>query len=297
MRVRNNDLAGLLSIQDSERTIVCNSKLKKKDDSRKIAKLNDSNVLLSLRAFGHLRIAEIARYAWPEARYREQMALRTVRRLFANGLVVPRRNAVGGMSYVLTRRGAKLLELGGLETRHGLDLSSVAGGTFLHRTISTRYLIEQKIQGFGVVGEYSMNINRTPFHVRQWITKNKKMPDGLFWRQNSLGGYSIWVVETEHASKPLEEIIRVLKTAEYIGGWLDDEKTAKICGLVIVFDASLNHANRILRAADNLWKHLPFERKKRLESSVQLAFVNIHLPLVWKNYSEMSLAQYRLENK
>jgi predicted DNA-binding transcriptional regulator len=299
MRVKNDDLSGLLSIQDSTRTRVCASiSMKKKaDDSRKIAKLNDASVLLSLRIFGHLRISEIARYSWPKAMYSEQMALRTVKRLLVSGLVVSRRNSVGGMSYVLTRRGAQMLELSGFETRHGLDLSSVSGGTFLHRTISTRYLIEQKIKGFDVVGEYGLNLNRTPFYIHHWVKQNKKMPDGIFWRSNSLGGYVTYIVETEHASKPLEEIIRVLKTAEHVGNWIDHEKTAQICGLVIVFDASLNHANRILRAANNLWKHLPVERRKKLESSVKLVFANIRLPLVWENCTEKSLAQYRIENK
>lgn len=299
MRLKLEGLSGVLKASTAKPQVptLPPARTPRSKNGKQVAELNSKAVLRFIGHFGHLRVAEIARAVWPHRAYGEQMALRTLRRLEKESLVVPRRNAVGGMSYVLTRRGAAWLDLRGIEARHGLDLSSVAGGTFMHRTISTRFLIERQIIGHQVAGEYAVQQGRLPFSLDALTRRTQKLPDGLTWTKSMAGESKVWLVETEHAPKPMEEIIRILKPAEFVGTWIDPSRKAKLVGLVVLFDSALNHCHRILRAADRLWGHQPSSSREVLESSVRLVFVELGAPLVWRRYSELNLAEFRRQKQ
>ncbi|MBV8123490.1 MAG: hypothetical protein JO370_05340, partial [Paucibacter sp.] len=112
--------------------------------------------LKALRHWGHMRCSELARVVYPHASHGEQLAQRLMQRLTERGEAVPRRNALGTRSYVLSRGGAAALDAMGWDAKHGLELSSVAGGTFLHRSLATRYGVEQELRGFTAYGEHAI---------------------------------------------------------------------------------------------------------------------------------------------
>jgi hypothetical protein len=131
----------------------------KQPTSRERAAANRHRVLRMVAEHGHLRCADLATY-WPGAKYAEQMAQRTVRGLVESGELLARRNAHGGLSYVLTRPGAGALEVRGIAARHGLDLASVAGPTFAHFSLTSRWCLHKRSEGFQTFTEYAlMNAN------------------------------------------------------------------------------------------------------------------------------------------
>lgn len=133
--------------------------------------------LSAFARWGHLRTSDLARAVWPHAKYAEQLSGRLVIKLEKAGLVTRRPNAVGGMSYVLTRRGAANAESLGCIAHHGLDLCSVAGATFIHRSIATRYGIEAELQGRTCFGEHLLAGAGTPFTREALRRQFGKLPD------------------------------------------------------------------------------------------------------------------------
>jgi hypothetical protein len=121
MRMTSDVLGGLL------RPLAAKPKTRQ-PTSRERAAANRLRVLQAVAEHGHLRCADLA-CCWPGARYGGQMAQRTVRALVATGELMARRNAHGGLSYVLTRVGAGVLEVRGIAARHGLDLARQDGLT------------------------------------------------------------------------------------------------------------------------------------------------------------------------
>ncbi|WP_255370379.1 hypothetical protein [Roseateles sp. YR242] len=110
---------------------------------------------------GHLRCADLAAACWPGARYGEQMAQRTVRGLVESGERMPRRNALGGTSFVCTRPGAAVLELRGVKAHHGLDLA-VSGPTCRHAVLTARWCLHKRAQGFQTFTEYRLQQGQAP---------------------------------------------------------------------------------------------------------------------------------------
>lgn len=243
--------------------------------------------------FGHLRVSELARAVWPHARYGEQMARRTVARLVARGLLLERRNALGSKSLCVTRRGAAWLDARGVEAQHTLDLSSVAGSTFFHRTLATRYLIERQVEGFQVAGEYQLLRRKVPFTIDGLVKALSKLPDGMVWQRKAEGAVAVELVEQEAAAKARQELEKCLKAAEYVGQSLDTEGRYRIGGLVFVFDRELNHARRILLAADSLWGNRTHVERALLEKRVKLVAVELRDPLVWVSSSLVTLHDLR----
>lgn len=144
MKLHSDSLLGLLTRPAVPTTTALPRPVPRRS-GRETARLNEFNVMKAVAQFGHLRVIELARAVWPQARYGEQLARRTVARLVAQGLLLERRNALGSRSLCLTRGGAAWLDARGVEAQHTLDLSSVAGSTFFHRTLATRYLIERQV--------------------------------------------------------------------------------------------------------------------------------------------------------
>lgn len=291
MKLPSVELQGLLNKPANPRTPP-KPRLAPKRSGREVARLNELRVMKAIAQFGHLRVVELARAVWPQARYGEQLARRTVERLVAQGLLLGRRNALGSRSLCLTRGGAAWLEVRGVEAQHTLDLSSVAGSTFFHRTLATRYLIERQTEGARVAGEYQLLRRKAPFPVEPLFKALRKLPDGLVW-QSKAGHQSVELVEQEAAAKARAELEKCLRAAEFVGRPLDAEGHYRVGGLVFVYDRELDHAKRILSAAASLWGNRPHAERATLEKRVRLVAVQLRDPLVWVGSSTGTLHDLR----
>lgn len=150
MRVSSDALAGLLRPPPPK---------PKQPTARERAAANRLNVLRAVAEHGSLRCSDLAAACWPAATFGEQMAQRTVRSLGAAGELMPRRNALGGVSVVLTRPGAAALEVRGIVAHHGLDLA-VSSPAFRHSALTARWAIHERAQGFQTFTEYALTCNR-----------------------------------------------------------------------------------------------------------------------------------------
>jgi hypothetical protein len=256
---------------------------------REAARSNEKLVLYAIAKFGHLRTSEIGRFVWPNASHAQQMAQRTCNRLLKAGHLLNRRNALGGISYVLTRPGAGWLSLNGIPARHTLELSSVGGATFIHRTLSTRYLIEQASDTVSVAGEYEIAGRALPFSIDKLVQRLQKMPDGLVWRNEKDGRVAVDWVEVENASKPRSEIAKLLGVAQYAGVLFDPGANAYLKRLVVVFDGQLNHGDRLRKTAKDIWCNAPQDKKYLYMGAVSLVAASITAPLVWQGAQESKL--------
>lgn len=126
-------------------------------DGQLAARENEFGVLLSIGLFGHLRGAEIAMAVWPDSPQEsgQKMARRTLKRLMNQHEILERPNGLGGISFVLTKRGAARLKAYG-EFADGYDIQGVQGPTFFHRTLTTAYLVTRQTKGALVMGEYAI---------------------------------------------------------------------------------------------------------------------------------------------
>lgn len=265
----------------------------RKQCGREVARKNELATLKTIAQFGHARISEISRSGWPRARYGEQVARRTVARLVSQGLLLGRRNALGSTSYCLTRGGAAWLDARGVEAQHTLDLSSVAGSTFFHRTLATRYLIERQVEGYQVAGEYLLLRRKMPFPIDGLVKALRKMPDGMVWQRKPDGSVAVELVEQEATAKARTELEKCLKAAEFVGHALDRDGAYRVSGLVFVFDRELNHARRIALAANSLWGGRTLAERATLERRVKLVAVELRDPLVWVTSSVTTLHDFR----
>ncbi len=282
MRVKRNDIGGLLNSPPPTPEM-------RQMSGREIAAQNELAVLMAIRDYGHLRTAEIASAVWPTARYPEQLAQRTLRRLLAKGEVLQRVNAIASVSWVLASAGVTRLELFGGNATHGRDIVGVAGATFVHRTLASAFLIRQSsVNGSFAIGEYGIAHGRAPA-TRQVLSKRfGKLPDGLVLRGNAVD----WV-EVEASAKPLNDLKAVLKAAEWVGLPLVPEQPYRLSRLFIVFDKRQGHARRILKAARELWGHLPRSEQQRLRERIVLAQAEVSSPLKICGFSETRLSDYQ----
>lgn len=237
--------------------------------ARELAEQNRLRVLRAVSEHGHLRTTDIAAACWPDARYALQMSQRTTKVLCTTGLLLARRNAHGGTSYVLTRPGARTLEARGIAARHGLDLASVSGSTFAHHALTSRWCIEKHQQGFEVHTEYAIRSGHAPISALQLIARFGKMPDAVLIR-----GTRLWLVETESAPKASEDLMRIVGLVEKADQRVHAELTYTMAGLYIVFDADLNHSHRLARAGRQRWWGRSAGEKAALASRITLAHVH-----------------------
>jgi hypothetical protein len=257
---------------------------------------NEHAVLSNIRLFGHLRAHEVAAVVWPEAKYGLQMAHRLLNRLGEAGLILARKNTLGSTSYVLTTRGAGRLDLMGLPCRHGRDIVGVAGATFLHRTLATRYLIERQVAGAEVLGEYAIAHGWAPLTKDTIAKRFGKLPDGfVFYASSKRGDEQRLVdwVEVEQAAKPLEDLKAVVRQALRLGEPLGGKSGYFLSRLVIVFARSENHASRILKAASQIWADRNISNFNEIEARIMLVFVDVGFPLRWQGHQSISLNDYR----
>jgi hypothetical protein len=212
------------------------------------------------------------------------MAQRTVRVLLESAELLARRNGHGGTSLVLTRRGVATLELHGVAARHGLDLASVSGPTYAHHALTSRWCIHKQAQGFDAWSEYAIVTGQAPVTAQHLRARLRKMPDFILVR-----GTRLWLGETESAPKATAELIRIVAQAEHVGRRVHPELPYTLAGVIVLFDATLNHGSRIAKAARERWGHLSAADQAVLTSRVTLAAADIGLPLVWRGCTEAPL--------
>lgn len=296
MKISSIDMSGMLSgkTTSAQATVSAKRSTPVKRCGRDVARTNEFNCMAAVAKFGHLRIIELARSVWPNAKFGEQVAGRTVLRLVKQGLLLERRNALGSRSLCLTRVGAAWLGVRGIEAQHTLDLSSVSGPTFFHRTMATRYLIERENAGQYVAGEYRILRRKLPFAIDGLSKALKKLPDGFCWSRMPDGTMAVEVVEQEAASKARGELEKCLRAAEYVGSSLPGaDAVYKLSAVVFVFDGALSHARRILLAATSLWGDKPALERIKLEKRVKLVHAELRPPLVWVSQRVMTLHDFR----
>lgn len=241
--------------------------------------------LKALRHWGHLRCADLARILWPNARYAEQLAQRLMLRLdHERGEVISRLNALGTRSYVLTRRGAAALDGMGFATHHGMELSSVGGATFIHRTLGTAVGILKAHQGFEAYGEHAIAQGMAPAKRDALVKRYKKLPDMLLVRD----GKAIWL-EVEASAKPLADLRACVRIASAVGQPLTPGSPITLAGLAFAFDASQGHAQRIARAAREEWRDTSPVARQRLSTRVTLWHLGLGPSLRWHGLHETSL--------
>lgn len=275
MRVSSDALAGLLRPPPPK---------PKQPTSRERAAANRLRVLQAVAEHGSLRCADLAAACWPGARYGEQMAQRTVRGLVEAGELMPRRNALGGVSVVLTRPGAAALEVRGVIAHHGLDLA-VSGPAFRHGALTSRWCVHKRSQGFQSFTEYAIAQGRAPLSRELLFQRLGRYVDAVLVK-----GDKLYAVETESAPKDTASLMRIAAMAELVGRKLHPDMPFTLAGLFIVFDAEQNHAGRIARAARERWQRYGAADQAVLASRITLARIELGLPLVWRGCSEAPLA-------
>lgn len=269
-------------------------------DGNVTATQNERKVLLAVRHFGHLRIAEIARINWPSAASREsalESARRTVRRLLLLKQLKERTNTLGERSLVLSTAGAARLQAElEVAARDGYDIYSVRGGTFYHRTLCTAYLAERAAEGDKVWGEYALSKEWSPFTYAQLEASVGKRPDGLVRLAPSTLAYrgiasrtsSYYdIVETESGPKSDLELDKVLSVALRLDNQTFDR-------LVLVYEADSVHERKILRSWQRVFKAAQLDTpnldEHLLAGYVELARMHLAKPLKLVRLERVMLA-------
>lgn len=277
MRLSPDALAGLLRPQSPKPKLPA---------ARERAAANRLRVLCAVGEHGHLRCADLAVACWPGAKYGEQMAQRTVRSLVQRGELKARRNAHGGTSFVLTRPGAAALELRGITAHHGPDLASVSGSgsTFAHFSLTSRWCLHKRAQGFQTFTEYALMNERAPLARELLFKRLGRHVDAVLVK-----GDKLYACETESAPKATADLMRICAMAEGVGRKFHPDVPFVLAGVFVVFDAEQNHAQRIARAARERWSRYSPADRALLASRVTLSRVDLGLPLVWRGCIETPL--------
>jgi hypothetical protein len=284
MRLSSDEVAGLL------RPTVAPAKRAGPLEHALRARLS---VLMALAHFSHLRAVEVGAACWPAARSGLQLAQRCLKRLAEAREVRGVSNSVGTTSFVLTHTGTRTLRLHGLCGKHGLNIRSFAGGSFLHHAINSRYAIEQRNLGHECHTEYGISAGFAPFSTVTLRRIFKKSCDGLLIRNAPGGSQSsdklVWVVEVEAARKPASEIMRILSIAELVGRRIDDGQPYVIGGVVFAFNEAQDHEAYIRKTARSLWHQRPSAERAMLAGRITFAKMRYELPLSFQALTEDTL--------
>lgn len=276
-------------------------------DGQLVARDNEVGTLLSIGHFGHLRASEIAAAVWPGSPQEsgQKMARRTLRRLLKANEVLERPNALGGMSFVLTKRGAARVKSFGFEFGDGYDIQGVQGPTFWHRTLTTAYLISQQTKGALVMGEYAIAKAKHSLGKAHLQTRYRKLPDGLVLTPGSQHGIdaehvAAWV-ECESSFKADPELDKMLRHAWQLGEFVDARKRILLDEMTIVYDARAGHESRLIRSAKRVQSndvrqrreagehHVAADDYRPIWGAVRLVAADISPPLQVRGWRERSL--------
>jgi hypothetical protein len=246
---------------------------------------NRLRVLRAVADFGHLTCAQVSFCCYPQARYPLQLAQRSIARCVREGLLILRTNCHGGRSFVISRRGAALLEVHGTKRRHGLDLRGVKGPTFTHHSLTNAFVCKKRGDGFAGWSEYGIVNGHAPFSAHDLMTLCRgKLCDAVICK-----GTQLWLCETESARKAHDEVLRVVGLSELVGKQVRPDLPFVVAGVIIVFDSSFDHAKPLAKAARARWSGMSELDKVRLASCIILCRVKIALPQVWCSSTEAPL--------
>ena len=272
-------LQGLLNPNRAPRSRPNGLSAKAKAEAHRVAALK------ALAHWGHLRCGDLARLLWPRAKYAEQMAARLMRRLEnERAEVASRLNAIGTRTFVLTRRGAAALDLLGVSAHHGMELCSVAGATFIHRAIGTSHGIAKAQQGFEAFGEHAIAQGAAPASREALVKRFRKLPDLLLVR-----GDKVTWVEVEASAKPMRDLQACVHIASAVGQPLVPGSSLTLAGLTFAFDQSQGHAQRIARAARQLWSERSKGEREVMARRITLAHVDLGPLVRWQGLRESAL--------
>lgn len=265
-----------------------------------VALENEYAVLKLLRNFGHLRRQDIALGVWPNSSVSsaEQMVRRTMQRLLDKKLVLDRRNSYASDSFVLSRNGANLLLMDGLDALPGYNIQSVNGPQFYHRTLGNVFLLKKMGLGFEALSEYALLQKWSPLTRTNLAQRFKKMPDGLLLKSGSSLGltgvkYVADWVEVESTYKPKEELQKVLDMGWRSGEWLNTQENILLDKLYIVYNSELkNHEGAILKALESQIKEKPVDNLDDILDCIVLVSATIKLPLKWVSHEERTALDF-----
>ena len=278
MRLLHDDLAALLRPR------------RRGPSSGEIRRQADLAALRLVALYGHVTTRDLS--LLHSGKYALQSAQRVVQRLVGASppLLERRINSLGGISVVLTPDGVTFLELHGLaNARQGLDLDSVAGPTFRHHAITTRFCQTQELIGTIAWTEYAISVGLAALSPAEVWKLCGKRPDAILFTPDNAAvperGGSIYAVEVEQARKGNPVLITCLKQAERASAGAC-VRGFKLRGLVFVFENRLAHASRIASAAAEAWEKKSAEERAGLAKLVRLVSVDTKPPLIfgeWKS--------------
>jgi hypothetical protein len=261
----------------------------RRPSSGEISRRADLAALRLVGRYGHCTVADIATSIYPAGRYATQSAQRVVKRLTERkpALLTVRRNALGGRSFVLSRPGAAFLEMHGTLCHHGMDLASVAGPTYRHHAITSRYCQMQELAGATAWTEQAIGQGLAPVSQRQVLELCGKLPDALLEERRPDGstGRFIRAIETESARKGTAFLAKGLNIAKRASDGVNLNGFT-LTGVTFVYDAEQDHAARIERVARSIWGERQW---LAFAPHVALASVSTRLPLAFGEWQARSL--------
>lgn len=253
--------------------------------AKMIGRANEDRVLTALASWGALKTESVAALCYPPTRYSQGLALaqRKLRALTAAKLIVPRVDAHGTRSWVLTTAGGAMAG-----SRHGLDLSP-GGSTYSHSYLGARYLIFKHVsEGYTCYSEYAFTHNRCPFRARDLLAGLGKIPDGILLAGGNGSPHRLYALETEVAMKSENKISKQLGMLAHLGKQISSDLPHVFAGLIVLFPAEMEwHSNRLARAARRRWQQCA--NPQDLADHVLVARAELGAAWAFKDVSETKL--------
>ena len=160
------------------------------EDKRLTGDRNELSALMWVYRFGWLSSRMLAALVWPTASQSWALARRMLKRLLADKLLLVRALPQGGDIYLLSVKGARLLqETAGVPAKSGQALPT---GDAVHRACGNWYLIAQVQAGCAVYTEHEIATGVAPFQLL-----NGKQSDGAVVHD----GGRVILLEVENAYK------------------------------------------------------------------------------------------------